>query len=230
MMVAGGLSVLAYGALAAWAALAPHARAVAAAPLEDMEVGLVELPPPPPLETPPPPRPAPRAVEPQEAPTAAPAQAAEVVAAPAPADEPVDLTDFSITTGNSERYAGGKTASSGTSTAAVTGTVAKDGVANGSGTGSANLSLPVRLGADEWSCPWPAQADALGVDEETVVIRVTVTAEGQLESAQLVSDPGYGFGAEALRCARTNRFEPALDQNGRAIKARSGPIRVRFTR
>jgi TonB family protein len=63
-----------------------------------------------------------------------------------------------------------------------------------------------------------------------VVIRVTVRADGRFESAELVRDPGNGFGTEALRCAPLNRFQPALDRTGRPTRARSGPIRVRFTR
>lgn len=203
-----------------------------------MEVMLFEPPEPPPPEAPEPPPPPPRPsvarsrvpqvnAEPA-APT--PAQAAEVVAQEAPPDEPLDLTAFSITTGTATTYAGGKTASSGTSSRAVTGAVSAEGVPNETGTGSSDLSRPVKLVADEWDCPWPAEADSLGIDEQTVVIRVTVRADGQFESAEIVRDPGHGFGAETLKCAPLNRYQPALDRTGRPVKARSGPIRVRFTR
>jgi protein TonB len=233
--LAVGVAGLVYGALAGWAVLVPPVRAQVEAPRPpEMEVALFEAapaPPPPPPETPPPPVRRPRAEPlPQEAPTAAPAQAAAVVAAPAAPEAPVDLTSFTIATGAGALFAGGKTTSSGTSTTAITGAVAADGVANGAGTGKASLARPVMLAEDQWSCPWPAEADALGIDEQTVVIRVTVRADGGLESAQLLEDPGSGFGPETLRCARSNRFLPALDVNGTAVRARSGPIRVRFTR
>ena len=62
------------------------------------------------------------------------------------------------------------------------------------------------------------------------MIRVVVTARGAVESAEIVTDPGDGFGAAALACARRTRFSPALDPRGRPIRARSPAIRVHFTR
>jgi TonB family protein len=61
-------------------------------------------------------------------------------------------------------------------------------------------------------------------------VRVTVGPEGRVESVRLVSDPGWGFGAAAVRCARAARFGPALDLQGRPVRASSPPIRVRFSR
>jgi protein TonB len=211
-----------------------------------MTVELFELPPPPPPPAAPPPAaaapPPPAAAAPVRAqprvvrepaatpPAPTPAQAAEVVAQESPSDQPVDLTSFTIATGSGQRYAGGKTSSGGTSTQAVTGAASADGVPNGTGTGTADLSRPVRLADSEWECPWPAEADSLGIDEQAVLMRVVVRANGSVESAELVSDPGNGFGQAALACARRSRFEPALDRGGAALRARSGPIRVLFTR
>jgi protein TonB len=157
---------------------------------------------------------------------AAPAQAAAVVAQTAAADEAVDLTSFTIATGSGPQYAGGKTTSGGTSTKEVTGVVAANGVVNGSG----DLSQGVRLGEDEWDCPWPVEAEALGIDEQIVVIRVLVRADGRVENANLIQDPGNGFGAAALACAKESRFEAARGPDGIAMRALSAPIRVRFTR
>jgi periplasmic protein TonB len=212
---------------------APPARAAARAP--ELQVELFELPPPPPPppEAPPEPEPPPRPrvvrpspTRPSPAPPPTPAQTAQVVAKEAPADEPLDLTSFTIASGDASHFAGGKSSSTGTSTRAVTGPAASDGVPDGTG----DLSRPVGIRENEWDCPWPAEADALGIDEQVVVLRVTVNAEGRAEAAEIVRDPGHGFGAAVQTCARRHRFLPALDGGGTAVKARSGPIRVRFTR
>jgi protein TonB len=63
-----------------------------------------------------------------------------------------------------------------------------------------------------------------------VVIRAVVRADGAVASAELISDPGYGFGEIALACARQQRFPAATDDHGRPITATSPPIRVKFTR
>ncbi|MFP2934736.1 TonB family protein, partial [Pyxidicoccus sp. 3LG] len=154
-----------------------------------------------------------------------PAQAAEVVAAKE-ADAPLDFTGFDIATGKAQRYAGGVTASRGTSATAV-----NEATAEGTGDGEgASQARAVRLPARNWSCPWPREADALRIDEQTVVMRVVVDASGRVTSSELLSDPGNGFGSAALECARHARFDPALDRSGQAYAAASPPIRVRFKR
>jgi outer membrane biosynthesis protein TonB len=62
------------------------------------------------------------------------------------------------------------------------------------------------------------------------VIRVVVRPDGTVTRAELLSDPGSGFGEVALSCARSSRFQPATDADGRAITATSPPVHVRFTR
>jgi len=91
-------------------------------------------------------------------------------------------------------------------------------------------AAPVRLPVREWHCPWPAQAEYEDIDQQLVSIRVLVAADGRVERAELVSDPGFGFGAAARECARRVRFTPALDSQGRATRALSPPIHVRFVR
>jgi periplasmic protein TonB len=224
------LAALLYGVgLGAWAAFADR-LVDATPPPPEMAVELFEPPPPPPPPfEPPPEQPPPPRAQPA---SAAPAQAAEVLAAePEPAvAEPEDLTAFTITSGNAERYAGGKSASSGTSTAAVTGAVSARGVPNGTGIGDRDLSSPVRIRDHEWDdCAWPAEADALGIDEQAVSIRAVVRADGRMETAEIVSDPGNGFGAALVACARRHGFQPARDATGAPIRARSGVIRFTFT-
>ncbi len=142
-------------------------------------------------------------------------------------EAPLDFTGFDITTGQAQRYAGGVTASSGTSARAVESITSNTSNTSASATSRAR---PVQLPARHWNCPWPGEADALRIDEQTVVLRVVVTAEGRVSSAELVSDPGYGFGRAALACVRNVRFDAALDRDGRPHEATSPPIRVRFTR
>ncbi|WP_428264835.1 TonB family protein [Haliangium sp.] len=88
------------------------------------------------------------------------------------------------------------------------------------------MSLPAR----RWACPWPREAEALGIDEQVVVLRVVVDRAGRVSSAELLADPGHGFGRAALTCARAARFDPARDREGRPYPATSPPIRVRFSR
>jgi protein TonB len=158
-----------------------------------------------------------------------PAQAGQVVAA-APSTEPADFTGFDIATGEGPQFAGGVTASSGTNTRAVHTSVVDPNAPPDRPQGERDLAAPVRLPARSWRCPWPRQADALGIDEQVVVLRVAVEADGRISSAELVDDPGHGFGDAALVCAREATFEPARDSSGRPVSATSPPVRVRFTR
>ena len=158
-----------------------------------------------------------------------PAEAAEVVAAADDASQALDFTGFDITTGNGRRYVGGVTASSGSSPRAVRDPVADRG-AHPSARAGSSRARSVGAPRREWDCPWPAEADALSIHEQFVVIRAVVRADGTVASADLISDPGYGFGAVALACAREQRFRAATDDDGRPITATSPPVRVRFTR
>jgi protein TonB len=70
----------------------------------------------------------------------------------------------------------------------------------------------------------------LPVDEQTVVIRVTVRLDGRAERVDVLKDPGFGFGDAARACALTARFGPARDAAGRAIAAVSPSLNVHFLR
>lgn len=186
--------------------------------------------------------------EPPRAPP--PAEAARVVTREE-SRGPVDLTGFTLVQGSAKAYAGGTTTADGTSRQPVYASVVPpraDGGARvrpAAAVADAGVALvrappgpppppdrsrPVSLEADEWRCPWPAEADEAQIDEQSVVIRVVVRPDGSAAAAKVLSDPGYGFGQAAVACALRTRFRPALDRAGNPRRALSPPIRVRFTR
>jgi protein TonB len=142
----------------------------------------------------------------------------------------VDLTDDTFVTGASKAYVGGTTSSSGTNDVAVHSTVTDAKAPPTRHPQEPDLSRPVSLDEQEWQCPWPQEADLAEIDQQAVIIRVAVTADGAASRVDLVKDPGHGFGLAARTCALRTRFEPAKDKNGNRIAALSPPIRVRFTR
>ncbi len=226
---------VAYGALAFWLWQAPPAAHAllpghkAVTRTHDVELEPPRPPPPPPEKTPP----ARSRTVAHAAPAPAAAQAGKVIARESTTPPPAGEEPPTFAEGNGERYAGGSTLSSGTSKQAVTAPVVQPGPAPRGTTGTASgpdRSAAVALAEEDWSCPWPAEADAAEIDEQAVVLRVVVRADGTVQSAALVSDPGFGFGAAALACARRTRFTPARDAQGKPVAARSPPIRVRFTR
>jgi protein TonB len=185
-------------------------------------------PPPPPPEVHPPPTvraPAARSVRPPP-----PARAGSIVARETRPDAPVDLTGDTFVVGNSKAYAGGVTTSAGTNPVAVHTGVVDPGAPPTRNPVEPDLSSPVKLEGDEWQCAWPREADSAEINQQAVLLRVIVNPSGAVESATLLSDPGFGFGLAAAACAMHTHFEPARDRSGRAVRAASPPIRVRFTR
>ena len=164
----------------------------------------------------------------QAAPThsAAPARAGQLAAA---SPDPADFTGSAFIVGTGASYAGGATTSTGVSRKPPSGAVAPAGAGSAAGA-VRSRARPVSLDQAAWNCPWPAPADAQDVDEQTVVLRARVRADGHPEGVDVLTDPGFGFGAAARLCALTTRFEPALDANGQSIAAQSPLIRVHFFR
>ena len=197
----------------------------------------VEVTPPPPPPAPPPSVPvaeAPhiavsrsvRALHIQQARATPPAQAGQLAAV---SQEPADFTGTAFIVGSDTSYAGGATTSSGTSRKAALGSVAPE--ASRSALPSVrSRARAVTLDQSAWNCPWPAEADAEQVNEQTVVLQASVRADGRTEHVDVLSDPGLGFGAAARLCALRTRFEPARDVAGLPIAAQSPPIRVHFFR
>lgn len=189
-------------------------------------------PPPPPVAQPPPPAPSvpktrvPSRHPPEPSRPPPPAQAGRIVAREENPNAPADLTGETFVTGTASTYAGGVTTAKGTNPVAVQ---TRD-VDPRSPPGQPDRSSPVALNDLDWKCPWPREAEAEEIDEQIVLVRVLVRADGTVESATILKDPGHGFGQEAVACAMRTRFAPARDRDGRAIRAQSPPIRVRFTR
>lgn len=188
--------------------------------------------PPPPKNAPPPPKNAP-------APAPAAAQAGKILTAPPDPNQPLDLTDKGFVTGNSDRYAGGTTASNGTSQTAVNSPYARGGGTPGA-TGTApvqpppppakDLSAPARPTSTNWSCGFPAEADMDQIDYAVVRVVVTVTAQGRARSVSVLNDPGHGFGRLARQCAFRQTYTPGRDRYGKPVSRTTPPITVRFTR
>jgi protein TonB len=115
-----------------------------------------------------------------------------------------------------------------------------DGVKNGTGKGKPrpkpkprrrkkDMSRPASVIGGSWGCPFPPQADLNQIDRAAVTLSITVGTDGRAKSASVVSDPGYGFGAQARRCAMSKRYKPALNRDGKKI-TKTIVVRVRFTR
>jgi len=191
-------------------------------------------PPPPPVEPPPRAAPvvsAPRPVHATPARAAAPSAPAQAGKLTAVSNAPADFTGAAFVVGGAATFPGGVTATSGKATAPGT-----SGAPAGNSGGdavrgrAASRARAVSLDQAAWSCPWPAEADAEQVNERTVVLRVRVQPDGRAETVEVVSDPGFGFGAAARACALGTRFEPARNGDGQPIVALSAPIRVHFYR
>jgi protein TonB len=157
---------------------------------------------------------------------AAPAQAGQLAAASL---EPADFTGTAFVVGVGSTYAGGTTTSRGTSKTPARGIVAPGGTGDGA-TRARSQARPVSLDQSAWNCSWPAEADAQQVNEQTVVLRAAVDANGHVEHVDVLSDPGFGFGSAARLCAMRTRFEPARAAAGEPVGAVSPPIRVHFFR
>jgi protein TonB len=200
-------------------------------------------PPPPPKEEPPPPEPEPepKAVVPrsEQAPPA-PAEAGKVLAQEPDPNEPVDLTGNTFITGDADRYAGGTTATNGTSKTAVRQTNAKPGGipgATGTKVGGAPPSVEKKdLGraavpsSRNWNCGFPPEADFDQIDYATVMLTVTVGTDGRAKSVTVLSDPGHGFGRLARSCALRMQYNPGYDKDGQPVVKTTAPFPVRFTR
>lgn len=176
-----------------------------------------------------------------EEPPPAAAEAADVLTADEDTSGPKDLTGFTIVDKDgSKSSGGGYTSKTGRNKGPQYNRNAKGGVnSGGKGKGDGktrrrpkkNLSRGATpLSGGSWNCPFPPQADLEQVDRATAVVVVVVGPDGRARSARVVSDPGYGFGAQAQRCALGQRYRPAWNADGKPITSTTPPINVRFSR
>jgi len=186
-----------------------------------------------PKDAPPPPTVV-KEIVPVAAPAAA--RAAAVLTAPADPDAPANFDG--IITGTGETFAGGNTAAGGTSDTAVRGrVVAVGGVPGGTGVAPTGAAVSIDRsrtasvsGSKDWNCPFPPEADSEQIDQAFPTIQVSVRNDGAPEHVTVLSDPGHGFGRAAVRCAMQQRFDTALDHDGKPIPGLTKSLRVRFER
>lgn len=163
-----------------------------------------------------------------------PTEAAPVVVQEVDPDALVDLTGTTVVTGNATVTTGGANTTDqrvvGVPLAAPSAPPTAPTPAPSPPAPVVSLGRPVQLDTARWRCAWPDEATSQDIDEQAVVLRVVVLSDGSVEAAQLIDDPGHGFGRAALACAKRTSFTPALDPSGQPTRALSPPIRVRFTR
>jgi protein TonB len=206
-----------------------------------IDIDMNEPPPPPKPEPEPEPEPEPppptahKQAPTPEAPPAA-AEAGKVLTAEPDPDAPVDLTGDGFVQGDSERFSGGITASTGKSKTAVrTAAAAPTGI--GTGTPKAtqvaaqqvDLSRPANTTSTNWDCPFPSEADAEGINFMKVQVAVTVSSDGRGRTATVLKDPGFGFGKAARACALRQAYTSALNALGQPIE-QTRTFNVKFTR
>lgn len=199
----------------------------------------VEEPEPLPEPLPQPTTPPPDTAVPAEAPPPAAAEAAQVLTADPEPDAPLDLTSEGFISGTGTRFAGGVTAGSGTAKTAV-----RDRGATGAGVVGAQgppspTPVPVQdksrpaglpVGANWSNCPFPPEADAEQIHQAAVRIVVFVDLSGTPTSVSVLSDPGFGFGRQAQKCAMRFKYPVGLDKFGKPVASATKPFRVTFTR
>lgn len=193
-----------------------------------------EPPPPEPDPEPPPPAAQAKAPEPQAPPAAA--EAGKVLTADPDPDAPVDFGNEFVS-GDGDRFAGGVTASAGTSKTAVRDTAA---VPTGVGTGTPKATVVAAPKVDLSRAPsvvdqsacdrlYPSEAEAEGINFMKVSIAVTVSGDGRAKSVTVLKDPGFGFGKAARSCAMRMSYKPALNATGQAVE-QTFSFNVRFVR
>jgi protein TonB len=145
-----------------------------------------------------------------------------------------DSYDDSFVAGLGDSYAGGLTSSLGKSLAAAHGTLAGSGSSRSGSSadaGTLDRSRQAWLVTNVvWDCGFPPEADSSELHYAAVEVAVTVQPDGSAESVDVLVDPGHGFAAVATTCALEQRFIPALDREGRPIRAVTRPFTIGFHR
>lgn len=225
-----------------------HALAATTSELE------IEIAPPPPAPPPPPPQaepppapvpppPPPKPVKPlkedppeDDDPPPPPAEAAKVLTAPSQPDDPPPPPEQTFASGNGTGLGVGLVAGNGTGNDTTYDPRAR--VGNAPAKRPETNTPPPESYPDLSRPPSPYFGVASGCDfpddagdlNPVVPIIVSVSAEGKPLAVEVLQDPGRGFGAAARACAMRLMYRPARDARGKPIAAKTGPVRVRFTR
>ncbi|MBX3227729.1 MAG: hypothetical protein KIT84_15340 [Labilithrix sp.] len=76
-----------------------------------------------------------------------------------------------------------------------------------------------------WDCPFPANA---AKTDANVLVVVHVETDGKPVSADVLEDPGGGFGEAAKKCALEKAYVAAQDVNGQPVRAATFPFYIHF--
>lgn len=79
----------------------------------------------------------------------------------------------------------------------------------------------------KWDCPFPANAGPK--TDANVLVVVHVEPDGKPVSADVLEDPGNGFGDAAKKCALEKAYVAAHDVNGQPVRAATFPFYIHFT-
>lgn len=225
------LAFVIYGGAVAAAVFSPRAQRVGPPPKQEIPVvTMAPPPPPPPAEQPidePPPPPRPTRVRRAAAP-APPAQASQVLTRQ-DSSAPADFGDFAIATGHGDVYAGGYTASNGTSRGAVTAPPGPPQRTAGrsAAPSQARGAAPIRR---DWTCAWPEAAIDSDLRETRVAVRVAISVDGEATDATIEGQALPGFAEAARRCALAESYRPALNERGERVASQTGLLVVHFLR
>lgn len=158
--------------------------------------------------------------------------AADPAPAPAMVTASADATNspdtFEVPSGTATTATGGATSSTGTGTGAGTGQSTANASASSATTSRSGGPAvhPARPRA-RMRCSEPEASRTAGIDSPSVIVELTVEADGTVSRATVVDDPGYGLGAAARGCALRERLSPARDEDGRPV-ASVARYRIRF--
>ena len=161
-----------------------------------------------------------------------PTEATKILTAAAD-DEPLDLTGFTMNSGNNANLVSGDVSNKGVRRKSSVKNARHDGTVRVTkGTAPAiNRSRAARRVSDTWDdCGFPDEADQEQVHQAWVRIVVSVDATGRAKRVDIVKDPGFGFGHLAKKCALRKRYRPALNRAGEPVASTLGPFGVEFRR
>lgn len=144
-----------------------------------------------------------------------------------PASSPETL-DFSGQSGGVIESQGSARRGSGRATGRASGRGSPGGRGD-SGSGPGSRATPAKVASSApWNCAWPDAALDQASNRARVLLEIKVDKRGKMMRAKVLQSPGYGFGQEALACAKRQRYTPAKDPQGRAMSGGSIKVRVNF--